>query len=469
VGLRVVRHIFEHLNETGKRARVIKAFGSIDGRFPNISFPLTEIQTDLSFPYLDLEDHIKRTEIPLNDVEKELVKDSSWRLELPLLVAYAARQAGCTFTNKAQFLDDMRDALNAVDGKRDIFIGMQLVFTFEENKNTAKTNYLFQYPSSLQTPGAYPKIFYPLQFYPGQNETTPIIVNYLYIDILRITNVDIGDGTWSAEFYLDIISPHEKPIDTIKFNNLSSINPKFEVKPMWEKKGQKDDHSTFRYYVVANFDFMPEADNYPFDWQHIFISYSITDQARFGLIQPTPEVLLDKEFRVSGWSLKDAVSGILRKKATIYESAALKKSLDVHEEIRLGWTLARANSTTVLKIGIPLFFLLFFLYYTLFAPSDRGNSFGILTTAFLSAIALYFSTERPQPLRMTTIDLIFIWFYILTGVTIIITAVGVSFGAATYTTLMFALKIIVPVSVACIATSIWRRILSSPSKIGINR
>ena len=45
----------------------------------------------------------------------------------------------------------------------------------------------------------------------------------------------------------------------------------------------------------------------------------------------------------------------------------------------------------------------------------------MLFRSFLSAIALYFSTERPQPLSMTTIDLVFAIFYLtslipLTGV-----------------------------------------------------
>jgi len=70
---------------------------------------------------------------------------------------------------------------------------------------------------------------------------------------------------------------------------------------------------------------------------------------------------------------------------------------------------------------------------------------------------------------MTTIDLIFIWFYILTGATIITTAAGLSFGTAVYATLMFTLKILIPVSVICIVASLWRRIRSSPFKISINR
>ena len=48
-------------------------------------------------------------------------------------------------------------------------------------------------------------------------------------------------------------------------------------------------------------------------------------------------------------------------------------------------------------------------YYTFFLQFDQVSSaIGILTTTFLSGIALYFSTEKPQPLRITTIDLIFI-------------------------------------------------------------
>ena len=222
VGLRVFRHIFDYLNETGKRPLVMKMFGSIEGRFEKIGFPLIEMTNDNVFPYLDYEDLVKRSQIAMNETEKSFVKDSAWRLGLPLLAAYAARQAGCIATEKLQFLADMRDALNAVDGKRDLFVGKQLTYAFDNNVNQAKTHYIYQFPTSLQTQGSYPKIYYPLQFFPGRDKATPIAVNYLYIDILRITNIDIGDGTWSAEFYLDIISPYENLIDSIKFNNLSS-------------------------------------------------------------------------------------------------------------------------------------------------------------------------------------------------------------------------------------------------------
>ena len=43
VGLRVFKHIFDYLNETGKQPLVLKLFGSIEGRFERIGFPLLEI------------------------------------------------------------------------------------------------------------------------------------------------------------------------------------------------------------------------------------------------------------------------------------------------------------------------------------------------------------------------------------------------------------------------------------------
>ena len=97
-----------------------------------------------------------------------------------------------------------------------------------------------------------------------------------------------------------------------------------------------------------------------------------------------------------------------------------------------------------------------------------NNAFGILTTAFLSAIALYFSSERPQPLRMTTIDLIFLSFYVLTGGTIILTAVGLATTASVFGVLMLALKVVIPLGAIGIGVFLWRRTRSSPSKVRIN-
>ena len=469
VGYRVLEKIFPLLNNSKIKPMVIKVFGSIDGRFNGINFPLIEMSGDNIFPYLDLEQIFSQLDMKFSNTEKGILKDAAWRLELPYLVAYATRLKSLTKFNKDQLLSEVSKSINDIDGEQDIFIGKQLRYAFKNNSNVMKTNYIYQFPRSLQSNNNTPKIYYPKQYFPGDYNKKPIIVNYINIDILRILNINIGDGTWSTEFYLDFITPHKNPIDIIKFNNLSSINLKFESKLMWMKSGKDKDTYIHRYLIVANFDFHPNADNYPFDWQHIFISYSVTNQKKFGLIQAVPEALLDKEFIVQGWNLKKATTGVMKRKETIYESATLEKTLEVSEEIRVGWTLSRTNSITLLKIGIPLFFLSFLVYSSLFNPFSGNASISILTTTFLSAIALYFSTERPNPLRFTTIDNVFAFFYVLNGVAIILTWSGLALGESTFKHLMLTLKILMPISLIGFIMHTIYRIRLIPSKIFINK
>ena len=105
---------------------------------------------------------------------------------------------------------------------------------------------------------------------------------------------------------MNIVSPHKNPLEIINFNNLSSVNPKFDLKPIWKENIYEEEEESFRFYIMANFDFVPLADNYPFDWQHIYISYSVSDKNKYGIIQPIPESLLDKEFKIDGWKLKES-------------------------------------------------------------------------------------------------------------------------------------------------------------------
>ena len=152
---------------------------------------------------------------------------------------------------------------------------------------------------------------------------------------------------------------------------------------------------------------------YPFDWQSVYISMTLKDNSKH-ILQPVPLELVDDEFDINGWNVENAFSGVKYKKNFLYKDTDLKKTVTVSSENRLGWTLKRKNTATLFKIGIPMFFLTFLVYYSVFLGFDKsGESIGILTTTFLSAIALYFSVEKPEPKKLTIIDIIFIWFYIV--------------------------------------------------------
>jgi len=294
---------------------------------------------------------------------------------------------------------------------------------------------------------------------PFGTKVKEIHINTINFDILRITNVNISNGTWGSEFILNITSKHKNPIDFIVFNNLSMINREYETKLINSTKSAYSGSFSNEYYIVANFDFNPKADNYPFDWQHLYIGYTISDKEKYGYIQPVPEQLLDKEFNIEGWRIRDAITGIKNTKMIKYTDYNLTQKVSTEEEARVGWTLSRANYITLTKIAIPLIFLLFLNYYVLFFTFENvSRQIGILTTTFLSGIALYFSAERPQPLRLTTIDLIFIWYYIQSGIVIVTSAICSQLGEEIFYLGMNILKIEAPLGLISIIAFLFYRV-----------
>ena len=147
----------------------------------------------------------------------------------------------------------------------------------------------------------------------------------------------------------------------------------------------------------------------------------------------------------------------------------ITKTPKINEEIRLGWELKRQNSMTLLKIGIPLFFLYVLVYYTLFLGVDEsGTALGYLTTAFLSSIALYFSTERPRPLSMTTIDVVFAFFYIISGISLLMIVFS-QFFVDLYGLLIYPLRVILPASILGLGLFIKNRLTSKHFKPSITK
>ena len=117
---------------------VLKFFGNIDGRFDRIGFPLISFSTYQSFLSLDFEDLIRETGIEVDETKKEWIATASGRLEYPLLAAYAAKQNSVTYETREQFLRDMAEALNRIDGKRDLFVGKRLSYAFKNKENTSR-------------------------------------------------------------------------------------------------------------------------------------------------------------------------------------------------------------------------------------------------------------------------------------------------------------------------------------------
>ena len=416
--------------------------------------------------YLSMEAFLEDIDEDCSDNIKAQFNNNFSQFEIPLMIKYISDKNNLKYIDSESFVADATECLNKVDGAKDIFLGTSKDFAFNENQNILKTSALVRLLQPIDRSSESPiKTLYKNQFsIAGGNQKTSRVISF-NIDVQRITNISIEEGTFGAELYLDIMGPSENPITSIQFNNLSSINPKYEVK---ELEAHENNHSySSRYLITANFDFKAMGSNYPFDHQFLYMSLSSTNSAL--IIQPVPQQYLDIEFNVDGWSLVNAKCGVNRKKSWVALSEDLARIPKINEEVRIGWELKRANSMTLLKIGIPLFFLFVLVYYTLYLPaSESTTALGYLTTAFLSSIALYFSTERPQPLSMTTIDVVFAFFYLISGVSLLMIIFS-EFNPDLYEFFIYPLRALLPISIIGLMLFIKARLKSSKYKPSITR
>jgi len=476
LNLSVFRTLFELLIKKGHLNKVITTFGSLQNRFEKLPFDLIQLVGNHDIPSVAIEDLMSKVYGEnITPDQKTLLLDSTFRLEVPLLAFECLKKLysntdDISSINNDQIDDKIIDTFRSFNGRSDIFVGKRIQYAFDENNsNTTRENYAFTFPNSLQTEKfKIPKVFYPKQFCTVNDKLVEFDTVYSYIDVLRVTNINIQDKTWTSEFYLDVVSKSENPLDDIIFNNLSSNNDKFSSKIIWERK-DKNDYKTVRYYIVANFDFLAIADNYPFDWQSLYISTSLKDSTQ-QILQPIPLELVDNEFDINEWIIENSFSGIKYKKNFLYQDTDLKKAVNVTKENRLGWIIRRKNTATLLKIGIPMFFLIFLVYYSVFLGFDKSSeSIGILTTTFLSAIALYFSVEKPEPKKMTIIDIIFIWFYIVNGLTITIFSLSSLITEKIHVYSSGLLKFLIPLSLISIATYLFKRVKNNRKDILLDR
>ena len=237
-------------------------------------------------------------------------------------------------------------------------------------------------------------------------------VNYPNFDFIDIKDISIEDNTFMSNFYFELTTPHKEGVDIIRFNNISDNDP--EIKLIKSEKAEND-YYYFRYYISAKFYFLSRAESYPFDIQNIFISYSIIDDEKYGILDGIKNQDIDRKFNSHGWNLSSVRSGVIRKKEN-YHPHFNESYVLISEENRIAYIMSRKSSFTVIKILIPLFFLIALVIYGMYLPVEQiDRVIALLTTSFLSGIALYFSTERPNPLTLTIVDYIFIIFYLIVG------------------------------------------------------
>jgi len=361
------------------------------------------------------DDHVEKLEIKdfILSFNPEAFDDPTLfiqdQIDKILLISYLFKDGNYSFTNKEDFIEETRKRLLGLNGVDDSYLGLtQLNYFNKEQFSRVNPNPLIRFSPTSQ--GAKSN-YYPKQIVSQKGGFDLVDVSYKNFDFLSIDEVSIESNEFSITFNLELTTPHEEGIEILQFNNLLRDSLKYKL---LNKDKLENGYIYFRYFVSGTFSFIPAAENYPFDTQSVFVSYSLAGN-KFGLLEPIKNYYDDKLIS-DGWSINGFRSGIVRRKEQfnpIFENQYILTS----EEHKIEILISRPSSYTITKTLVPLLFLGGLALWATYLPIDQIEAIiATVTTAFLSAIALYFSTEKPKPLSLTTIDLIFLLFYLFVGI-----------------------------------------------------
>ena len=383
------------------------SLNKIDNRFNN---KILNLMPDDFVEKLALQDRIFSVN---SGIQKNINDYLNWYFQIVidkvLLIHYLYSKNSEDIDNE-NFLSETRKRLSKLDGSKDVFAGSGDLIYFKNQSRPLATNYLVEIKNSEEK--NLKMSLFERQLITKKDEKKIVDVSYPNFDFIDIKDISIEDNTFKSNFYFELTTKHKSGIDIIRFNNIIDNDP--EIKLIKSEKVEND-YFYFRYYISAEFYFFSRAESYPFDIQNIFISYSIIDDQKYGILDGIKNQDIDRKFNSHGWNISSVRSGVIRKKEN-YHPHFKDSYVLISEENRISYIMSRKSSFTVIKILIPLLFLIALVVYGMYLPAEQiDRVIALLTTSFLSGIALYFSTERPNPLTLTIVDYIFIIFYLIVG------------------------------------------------------
>ena len=383
------------------------SLNKIDNRFNN---NILNLMPDDFVEKLALQDRIFSVN---SGIQKNINDYLNWYFQIVidkvLLIHYLYSKNSADIDNE-NFLIETRKRLSKLDGSKDVFAGSGDLIYFKNQSRPLATNYLVEIKNSAEK--NLKMSLFERQLITKKDEKKIVDVSYPNFDFIDIKDISIEDNTFKSNFYFELTTKHKSGIDIIRFNNI--IDNDSEIKLIKSEKIEND-YFYFRYYISAEFYFFSRAESYPFDIQNIFISYSIIDDQKYGILDGIKNQDIDRKFNSHGWNISSVRSGVIRKKEN-YHPHFKDSYVLISEENRISYIMSRKSSFTVIKILIPLLFLIALVVYGMYLPAEQiDRVIALLTTSFLSGIALYFSTERPNPLTLTIVDYIFIIFYLIVG------------------------------------------------------
>ena len=247
---------------------------------------------------------------------------------------------------------------------------------------------------------------------------------YVDIDLIKAHRVDENQKSFFAEFYLSIRDNPEASIERLEFSNayLDTSGGGRQVSVETIHPGGKSvayPDSMKIYKVSGRFLFQPELSNYPFDTQR----FSIELQPKSGeapfILQPPPFELRDHSVITDGWEQKAQYVGYNQDFVPVVDAYTLAPSVVPFYQTRFTWLMQREATDYFLRVAVPLAFILFVAYLSIFIPRNHFEAIvTIQVTALLSSVALYLSLPKIDSGAATLSDRAFVFAYLILSIMI---------------------------------------------------
>ncbi len=274
------------------------------------------------------------------------------------------------------------------------------------------------------------------------NSLQKIDTLYLDIDLIRAHRVDENEKTFFAEFYLALRKNAGADISRLEFTNayLNPLNANGVSHSISDRAKSRtggrhliiqelhdgNDNAAFPdrmqiYRVAGRFLFDPDLSNYPFDKQQFSIDIQPRSGAGSFVIQPPPDNLRDGTVDSDDWQPVSKFVGAGEDFVPMIDAFTHAPSVVPFYTSKFVWVMKREVTDYLLRVGVPLAFILIVAYVSIFIPQSNFEAIvTIQVTALLSAVALYLSLPQLEADTATLSDRMFLLDYLLVSLMIVI-------------------------------------------------
>lgn len=359
---------------------------------------------------------------PLNPDNLRAINFGAQFADMLGLVAETARHAEATtdiVTLRKQILKDL--ASTYVTG-RSAFKGPYDNWAFVPKTRTAARD-----PFVVMVPKGLGHVqLAPIQFVRTKDGgLRQIATLYADIDLIKAHKIDENAKSFFAEFYLSMRDDPGAGIDKIDFANAyldaeRGGGRQVSIETI-HAGGTSDAYpDTMKIYKVAGrFLFDPQLANYPFDAQRISIDLQPKSGGAPFIVQPPPLSMRDRNASTDGWIATSQYVGYDEDFVPVVDALSLEPSAVPFYKARFVWQMEREATDYYLRVAVPLAFIIFVAYLSIFIPKHHFEAIvTIQVTALLSAVALYLSLPSLDSDTATLSDRAFVFAYMIISIMI---------------------------------------------------